>query len=196
MSDICINSSKLTTWNVSNDLIYEYWVAHIQYSTTFVSTAVKLQTQWFTRLHMKLCQYIMVPIWFFIGKHMHGLRCHHHHTKVSQMIWFTINGWNIWSMLWRQLFLAHWGRVMLICAGKLAIIGSDNGLSPGRRQAIIWTNAGILLIGPLGTNFSEILIAINAFSFNKMHLKISSAKWRQFRLGLNVLNNPATTAVK
>ena len=37
-------------------------------------------------------------------------------------------------------------------------IGSDNGLSPGRRQAIIWTNVGILLIEPLGTNFSEILI--------------------------------------
>ena len=43
---------------------------------------------------------------------------------------------------------------------KLSIIGSDNGLSPGRRQAIIWTNAGILLIEPLGTNFSEILIEI------------------------------------
>ena len=35
----------------------------------------------------------------------------------------------------------------------------------GRRQAIIWTNAGILLIGPLGTNFSEILIEIHIFSF-------------------------------
>ena len=42
-----------------------------------------------------------------------------------------------------------------ICVGKLAIIGSDNGLSPGRRQAIFWTNAEILSIGPLGTNFSE-----------------------------------------
>ena len=52
-----------------------------------------------------------------------------------------------------------------IYAGKLSIIGSDNGLSPGGRQAIIWTNAGILLIEPLGTNFSEILIAINIFSF-------------------------------
>ena len=42
----------------------------------------------------------------------------------------------------------HWGRVTHICVNKLAIIGSDNGLglSPGRRQAIIWTNAGILLI--------------------------------------------------
>ena len=43
-----------------------------------------------------------------------------------------------------------------ICVSKLTIIGSDNGLSPGQRRAIIWTNAEILLIGPLGTNFSEI----------------------------------------
>ena len=47
--------------------------------------------------------------------------------------------------------LIHWGRVTHICVGKLIIIGSDNGLSPGRRQAIIWTNAGIWLMGPLGT---------------------------------------------
>ena len=40
-----------------------------------------------------------------------------------------------------------------ICVGKLAIIGSDNGLSSGRRQAIIWTNAEILLIDPSSTNF-------------------------------------------
>ena len=63
--------------------------------------------------------------------------------------------------------LTHWGRGTHICVGKLIIIGSDNGLSPGRRQAIISTNAGILLIGPLGTNFSEILIEIITFSFNK-----------------------------
>ena len=56
--------------------------------------------------------------------------------------------------------LTHWGRVKHICVNKLTIIGSDNGLLHGQRQAIIWTNAGILLIGPLGTNFSEILIAI------------------------------------
>ena len=43
-----------------------------------------------------------------------------------------------------------------ICVGNLIIMGSDNGLSPGRRQAIIWTNAGILLIGIIGTNCSEI----------------------------------------
>ena len=49
---------------------------------------------------------------------------------------------------------------MHISISKLTIIGSDNGLAPGRHQAIIWTNAGILLIGPLRTNFSEILIKI------------------------------------
>ena len=84
-----------------------------------------------------------------------------------------------------KCILTHWGRVTHIC--NLAIIGSDNGLSPGRRQAIIWTNDGILLIGPLGTNFSEILIAIETFSCKKMHLKISSAKWSPFCLSLNVL---------
>ena len=50
-----------------------------------------------------------------------------------------------------------------MCVGNLSSIGSDNSLSPGRRQAIIWTNAGILLIGPLGTNFVEILIEIHTF---------------------------------
>ena len=83
--------------------------------------------------------------------------------------------------------LTHWGRVTHICVGNLTIIGSDNGLSPHRHQAIIWTNAGILLIGPLGTNFSEILLEINTFSLKKMHLKASSAKWRPFCLSLNVL---------
>ena len=78
-----------------------------------------------------------------------------------------------------------------ICISKLTIIGLNNGLSPGRcqaiiwtnagillirtlvawsLQAIIWTNAGILLIRTLGTNSSEILSEIHAFSFKKMHL--------------------------
>ena len=51
-----------------------------------------------------------------------------------------------------------------------ATIGSDNGLSPGRRQAIIWTNAGILLIGPLWTNLGEILIEIIYFLYIFIHV--------------------------
>ena len=91
--------------------------------------------------------------------------------------------------------LTHWGRVTHICVGELTIIVSDNGLSPGRRQAIIWTNAGILLIGPYETNFSEILIEILTFSFTKMSLKLSSAKWRPFCLGLNVLNTTIVVVI-
>ena len=55
-------------------------------------------------------------------------------------------------------------------------IGSDNGLLPIRRWAIIWTNAGILLIWPLGANFNKISIEILTFSFQKMRLKVLSAK--------------------
>ena len=85
--------------------------------------------------------------------------------------------------------LTHWGRVTHICVSKLTIIGSHNGMAPGRRQTIIWTNDGILLIAPLGTNLSEILIGIQTFPFKKMHLKMSSAKWRPFCLRLKVLTH-------
>ena len=54
--------------------------------------------------------------------------------------------------------LTHWGRVTHVCVNKLAIIGSDNGLSPDWHQARIWTNDEILLFGPLEIIFSEILI--------------------------------------
>ena len=74
-----------------------------------------------------------------------------------------------------------------ICITKLTIIGSNNGLSPTRHQAIIWTNDGILLIWPIGTNFSEMLIRIHTFSFKKMHFKMSSGYWRPFCLDINVL---------
>ena len=72
-----------------------------------------------------------------------------------------------------------------ICVSKLYISGSDNGLSPDRRQAIIWTNAGILLIGTLGTNFNEILFEIHTrISIwkcrleNGVHLVSASMCWK------------------
>ena len=85
---------------------------------------------------------------------------------------FIVYSLHIMSYHW----ITHWGRVTHICIGNLTIIGSDNGLSPGRRQAITWTNVGLLLIGPLGTNFSEMLIEIHTFSIKKIHLKMSSGK--------------------
>ena len=102
-----------------------------------------------------------------------------------------LNQW--WLIYWRiyaslgLIELTHWGRVMHTCVSKLTIIGADNGLSPGRHQAIIWTNAGILLIEPLSKNLSEIFIEIHIFSFKKMHLKMSSGKCQPFCLSLIVL---------
>ena len=136
--------------------------------------------------------------------------------KQSRRRWFETLSRSLWrhynaAILFRQYKLmtpyvvrdlehelTHWSRVTQICVSKLTIIGSDNGLLPDRRQAIIWTNAGIFLIGPLGTNFSEILIEILTFSFKwilfktenflvkKNDLKISSVKWWPHRLGLNL----------
>ena len=82
--------------------------------------------------------------------------------------------------------LTHWGRVTNTCTSKLTVIGSDNGWLPGWHQAIIWVNAGIFLIGPLGTKFSEILIKIYLFSLKNIHLKMLSGKWRPVFLVLNV----------
>ena len=109
-----------------------------------------------------------------------------HNHKINMFLTISISHyWQFYTLS----FLIHWGRVTHICVSDLTSIGSDNGLSPGLRQAIIRTNAGILLIGPLGTNLSEILIEILIFSFKKMRMKVSSAKRRPFCLGLNVLKD-------
>ena len=94
-------------------------------------------------------------------------------TLFSAKFWFDNDN----SLRLSEAYMRHW---------NLTIIGSDNGLSPDRHQAIIWTNGGILLIGPLVTNFNELLIKIQYFSFDKMRFKMSSGKFRQFCLGPNV----------
>ena len=106
-----------------------------------------------------------------------------HEESISASHHFLFRG----TQQWLLVPLTHWGQKTHICVGKLTIIASDNGLSPGRRQAIIWTNAGMWLIGSLETNFNEILIGIQTFSFKKTQLKMLSVKWRPFCLGLNVL---------
>ena len=73
--------------------------------------------------------------------------------------------------------------------GKLTMVGLDNGLLPRWCQAIIWTDSGILLIGPLGTDFSEILIKIQTFVLKKICLKMSSVKCCPFHLDLSVLSD-------
>ena len=87
--------------------------------------------------------------------------------------------------------LKHWGRVTHICVSKPTTIGSDNGLSPDWRQAIIRTNAGILLTGPLETSGSEMSIKIQTFSLKKIRLKMLPVNCCLFRLGLHVLKRKA-----
>ena len=110
------------------------------------------------------------------------------------MAWCQVNTWTNDDYMLRHHtaslghhYLTHWGQMMHTCVRKLTIIGSDNGLSPGLRQAIIWTNARIFLIGHLVTNFKEISSRIHSFSFKKIHLKMSSGKRCPFCLSLNVL---------
>ena len=71
--------------------------------------------------------------------------------------------------------LTHSDRVTHICVSKLNTI-------------IIWTKAGLLLIGPRGTNYDEVLSDIIKSSSKKIHLNVLSAKLRQFCFGFNVLN--------
>ena len=77
---------------------------------------------------------------------------------------WTCRSWTVCSILFNK------------CVSKVTIIESDDGLSRGQRQAIIWTNAEILLIRTLGTNLTEILSEIYTLSLN---LKMSSAKWQR-----------------
>ena len=135
--------------------------------------------------------------------HIYNRTCHRSYPPLGLLYWYPVKSSHHFSIFGDQvpvndIYIAsssnefsdftHWGRVTHICVCKRTIIGSNNGLSPGWRQAIIWTNAGILLIGPSGTNFREIVVGIHKFSFKERHLKMSSAKQQPFCLGLNESN--------
>ena len=76
------------------------------------------------------------------------------------------NGW----------YLTHLPLVPIYASKNWVIICPGNGLSPIRRQAINWANAGLLSTVHLGSYFSDIQIGFLSFSFKKMQLKMSSAK--------------------
>ena len=78
-------------------------------------------------------QPIKLILYYIISVCLYGQPCCSNVKAVSLVISFVLN---------------HWGRVTHVCVGKLTIIDSDNGLSPEQRKTIIWTNAGILSIGP------------------------------------------------
>ena len=124
---------------------------------------------WEPWLYFRVCIFFLAFVWVFLSPRTVPLPCHRR-----------------WP--WPSLFSVagcrptHWGQMTHICVGKMTRIISDNGLVPEQRQAIFWTNTGILLIGPLGTNFSEILIEIQTLFLNIIRLKMPSANIGHFVL--------------
>ena len=157
-----------------------YGLATTPFNPLWVNDAIWWHGSW-SKLAQVIDCCLTIPSHYLKSKVSFGIRL----KVTSQEVLMNL----IRNMCSEIILLTHWGRVTHIRVAYLTTIASGNGLSPSRRQAIIWTNAGMLLIRPLGTNFSEILIEIHTFSFKKMHLKMSSAKRRPFWLGLNVLKS-------
>ena len=109
------------------------------------------------------------------------LRLNKRLSKQSEGWWFETPSRSLWRH--RNDYEAEW---LTGASVSEPTVCSDNCLSHARCKAIIWTNAGLLFIGLLGTNFSEILIAAQKTSLKKMYLEIST-KCRLWCLGLSVL---------
>ena len=133
-SCLCVRPLKMFLWHPAsiNQFVLNHIKMIIYFKKCYISAVV----------HQAVIQ-IMSP------------NCHQAIADCYWRYWFVHYDTQLWHF---SHHLTHWGWVTHICICNLTPIGSDNGLTPGRCQAIILTNAGILLIGPLGTNFSEILI--------------------------------------
>ena len=76
-------------------------------------------------------------------------------TSLKRRVWWSIIMWYLAVLKTvHRILPTHWGQWRIYASVNYAIIASDNGLLPVRRQAIIWTNDG-LLFGRLRTNFSD-----------------------------------------
>ena len=166
MSRFCLGQNLQDWWALFNDIniyihIYIYDICSQlneikdnRYSHMFQ------QVHSFIGRHWKMI-YLWWMIWVFLSQQSWRLQaCFHNFKTHVQLLtrcrsskpshWNTQNrhhnarSWDKVSYVFlSSILLTHRDRVTHICASKLNIIGSDNGLSPGRRQAIIWTNAEI-----------------------------------------------------
>ena len=141
----------------------------------FMSTSCEFALRWMpqnTFDHKSTLTQIMVWCWHLLEPVL---------TKVSVAIW---------CHKATHIELTHWGWVMHICVSELwHRCFQVMTLLLSFIKVIIWNTAGTLLIGPLGTNFNEILIEIHTFWGRKIYLKMLSGKWQPFCLGLNVLTH-------
>ena len=76
--------------------------------------------------------------------------------------------------------LTHCNLVTPYGVKNLGNFGPDSALSLIRYRVITWNNRDILLIGPIGTNCSDIPIKLPTLSFKKMHFKRSAAKYQPY----------------
>ena len=180
----------------SHDVDYVWWMSGLPrevISTTCVPYSYISCFQMVKSGHYKLPMYVHpMPVFINVVCHLAITVETRPWLSEVRLICHTQSAVKFCQPFWK-LWLIHWRRVMHIYISKMTIIDSDNGLLPGRHQAIIWTNAAILLIEPLGTSFSEILIKIYTYWFKNMHLKMSSGKWWPFCLCINVLNQNKCT---
>ena len=108
-------------------------------------------------------------------------KCNYERYRVLVQNESTAGKYGCWT--WKYIGLLVYSNSLYVIKAEWRIYVSVMAWRRPGKQAIIWTNAGILWIGSLGTNFSEISIKIHTFSFKKM----LSSKWGPFCLGLNVL---------
>ena len=132
----------------------------VLFCTKKFSRSVILHGDWGVFLMLTYIHYKTPPDIYVLSSHIFTL------LNLSNRFLVVATGSNLLLHI-----LVHWVPVTHVCVSKTTIIGSDNGLSPGRRQAIICTDAEILLIEPLETNFNEMLFETHTFSFKKIRLK-------------------------
>ena len=148
-------------------------------------------------------QHIQALIGFFLDwKRGHG--CYGYHAQFLEILGYMVNGdihqistkfkrnqsKGIGDRVWSFQLLGHTSSDInfWFCSGFVVVDFCQTLAWPfGRRQAIIWTSAEILLIGPLGTNSSEILIGIQTFSFKKNPFENVVCEMASICLGLEVL---------
>ena len=132
-------------WLNYNGMLKEFQLHYVQYNP--LNTLRPRQNGLFHRRHILIhfldwkCFNLFpsVPINNILALVQMMAWCQPGDKPLLNQVW--LDYWHIYTSLSLN-GLTHWCQVTHICLSELTIIGSDNGLVPNRRQAIIWTNDG------------------------------------------------------
>ena len=183
---------RISSWNLVG--VPKAWLwAHVQsFSLKFWSQALFLQYTNFERIFWRArktlvkqppgpCHDPTIRIYANEQGIMENTVSHSYLHSLYKELILIQEAW-LWALKQMDIHCGNSVILMMMCF-------VDWQISHIRHQAIIQTNAGSLSIGILGINFSEILIKLQNFSFTKMHLNISFAKWWPFCPGGDELIN-------